>query len=116
MSVLFGGSTLTGTRFAPGSYVNGKWVEGLGTPITISGTVQPVPGSILQTLPEGKRELDLKLLVTDSPLNITDPMTGISGDIIVIEGSNWQVESVQPWQNGIMPHHEYLLIRAKEGA
>jgi hypothetical protein len=116
MSVLVAGQILTITRFAAGSYVNGLWVEGSSSQLTVSGTVQPVPGSILQTLPEGKRDRDMKLFICDSELFITNPDTGTSGDLVSIEGENWQVDSLQSWSNGILPHYEYILIRAKEGA
>ena len=115
MSVLFPGLTLTVTP-KTGSYVNGKWVVGApGGQKQISGTLQNAPDYILQTLPEGKRDQGAQLLITDATLVMSDPIAGTIGDLIEIDGEQWQVTQRTNWNNGIIPNNEYLLLRMKEG-
>jgi len=116
MSLLFSGRSFTVTPQPNGSYVNGKWVTGApGTSFIVSGTLHNAPDYVLQTLPEGKRDQGAQILITDGVLAITDPIAQTSGDIVSIDGFDWQVEQAARWGNGILPNNEYLLIRAKEG-
>lgn len=116
MSLFFKGQTFPVTPKPNGAYVNGKWTPGAaGTPFTISGTLHNAPDLVLQTLPEGKRDRGAQMLVTDADLAITDPVANTVGDIVTIDGADWQVESRTKWDNGVIRSREYLVVRVKEG-
>jgi prephenate dehydratase len=102
-------------RPVEGSYVKGRWVEGANPiPFTITGSVQPTSGDKLQTLLEGKRVSSIYEIITDTKLEVTDPLTGKTGDIVTIFGQDHEVIQCMPWQNNILPHYSCIAIREKE--
>jgi hypothetical protein len=113
---LFNSRTFTARRpDAPGSWVKGRWVvSGSETPLTVTGTFQPETGDRFKTLLEGRRVTSMGLLITDSELFIEDAKAGTNGDIVVVDGLDYLVLGKENWDNGILPHFEYLLIREKE--
>ena len=55
MGSLIPRQTLTVQRYSGGSRINGKWVNGSQTPISISASVQPLTAKEMQLLPESRR-------------------------------------------------------------
>lgn len=103
---------LTVKRPAAGSYVNGKWVEGNVTEITVKASVQPASTEDLQSLPESRRALGVYKLYSDTKFqsvkeNATNP------DIVVIDGNDYEVMECQPWQNNILNHYRALAARVQ---
>jgi len=102
---------ITVKRPTAGSYVNGLWVAtSTPTEIIIQASVQPATTEDLQSLPEGRRQLGAYKLYTDTQLqsvleNANNP------DIVVINGEDYEVAQVEPWQNGIVNHYKILAVR-----
>ncbi len=113
---LFNPKTLSVKRGAASSaYVKGRWVpQDESTPITIRGSVQPSNGYKVQTLIEGKRLQGIVEIFTATLLKAADPQTGLPADRVTIDGLDWEVIMVEPWQNGILSHYVATAIREKE--
>lgn len=114
---LFNSFTLSVSRKAPGDYVQGKWVDGAESTFPIQCTYQPARGAELQTLPEGRRiEVNYKIYTAtqlrtadQKDKTVPDRVTGPDNNIYeVIDGGNYQ--------NGLINHYKYFLVRAKEEA
>ena len=76
------------------SSTTGMWVEGDISNDTIYGEIQPVPGSILKALPQGRITTDMHMLYTTSDLNPSDPENEEDGDQIIIGTSVYDVIQV----------------------
>lgn len=94
-----------GTRDRLGRYgdIVEEVVEG------VMATVNPVPGRVLETLPEGEREGDQRRIITEFELRSPDEDSGIPGDHIVYEGRRFEVRDVQVYRQ-VIPHLE---VRAR---
>lgn len=116
MSV-FNSLTFSVRRFAAGSYVKGVWTPSSTTPtsLTIKGTWHPGTAERFQTLLEGKRVRGIGELISGSALKTVDLATKTPADQVQIGNEWWTVLQASPWQNGIIPHYEYVLILPKEG-
>lgn len=85
----------------------GLWSEEVeGTPFPILCSLQPLSSSQMQSLPEGRRDKESYTLFTDTPLNT---VTSQNPDRMMINGDDFEVFSVNPWQNGILSHYEVLV-------
>lgn len=99
-------------RKAPGSYVNGVWVEGALTTIPITASIQPTTGEELLSLPEGRRDRKTYALFTSTKLNVARP--GINPDLVTIFGEVYEVIKVDIWQNrpavfAIINHYKVIV-------
>jgi hypothetical protein len=87
--------TYTVTRNAGASYdANGWLVAGTTSTLTITACVQPLAGREVQRLPEGKRNREARAVFTPTPLSAGPNLP----DQIQIDGSTWEVDSVQDWE------------------
>jgi hypothetical protein len=90
----FATGTYSVTRAAnAGTYVDGVFVPGSTSTLSIAASVQPVSGRELQRLPEGLRTRELLSLFTVDALLVEAP--GVRPDIITIRSETWQVERVE---------------------
>jgi hypothetical protein len=48
-------------------------------------------------------------------LQITDDFDMAQPAIVVIDGFNYEVKHREPWQNGIIPHYKYYVVRKRDG-
>lgn len=111
---LFNTVTLTISRKAAGSYVNGRWVDGAETTFPAVGSLQPATGNKAQALMEGKRIIGIMEFITGTKLIAADPLTQSSGDIATIDETQWEVIHIEPWQNNIINHYCCTIIRKNE--
>jgi hypothetical protein len=89
----------------------GRYQQGPETVIeNVKATVNPIPGRILATLPEGEREGDQRRMITKFELRTTDEDTGAVGDIVVYEGRRYEVRDVQVYRK-VIPHLEARIRR-----
>lgn len=103
---------LTGLRFAPGAYVDGRWVEGVSSPLNLNASVQPATAEDLQTLEESRRQFTTYRIYTDILLKtVVEGEQGTNPDIIYYDGDEYEVTRVFPWQNRIIPHYKALITR-----
>lgn len=102
--------TLTLSRPAAGSYVNGVWVEGAVTQSFFEASVQPLAGKEIELLPEERRNTESYKLFTDTELLTVNTSSRRNADIITIDGRNFEVYSVKSWQNTIINHYEVVVF------
>ena len=105
---------------AVGAFANGLFVPGAVTPITLTGSVQPADGELVNQLAEAERQSDSISLWTDG-LDDTDTLINIKsvafgteqaqGDIIVYGGFDWNVRRV--WDYNVHGHQQVLAVKAE---
>lgn len=105
-------SPVTLRRFAVGSYVNGRWVEGSYVDSTITASIQPLVGEELQMLPEDRREQESYKMYTST---IVQTITTANPDQVLFRGKKFEVIQVFPWQNTSIffpvQHYKYICMR-----
>ena len=99
-------------RTVAGSYVSGVYVEGVESTITIQASVQPMSGTDIVSIPEGRRASDMVKVYTDSDLfGQGDAGTGQSPDRLVYRGKEYEISSKDPNQNDVINHFKYYAIK-----
>jgi len=99
--------TITVTRRAAGSYVDGRWVQGAATDHAAAGNIQPLSGTELQQLPEGDRNR--------GPLKIYTGFAFENGDVVTLaSGVTFEVQAVSDWTAFGQPHYKAQLMRIEE--
>lgn len=99
-------------RTVAGAYVNGVYVEGAESTITIQASVQPVSGQDLVAIPEGRRASDMVKVYTSEDLFCQgDAGTGQSPDRIVYLGKDYEIYTKDVNQNGVIPHYKYFAVK-----
>lgn len=92
--------------------LDGRFEEGSPSTFAITGTVNPVPGDILNTLPEGERvEKQLRLL-TDAELRTSDDYEQTRGDLVIVRGEIYEVRDVAIYEK-VIRHYEYRIRRVR---
>lgn len=107
-------TSLTGTRSSTGGYVNGRWVDGVEEPLSFKGNVQPVSYEELQRLPEGLRDKDMILVMTQFELRTANQIDGTEPDYITWQGRSYQVQKVSAFLMGVSNHYEVYAMRVEE--
>lgn len=101
-------NTATITRYAPGAYVNGRWVDGESTTLTIRGSIQPARGRDLRRLPEGQRVSGAVAIYTATTLRTASEASDAGGasraDVLHWQGRDWEVSVVDVWGSGRAAH------------
>jgi hypothetical protein len=95
-------------RKAPGQYVNGYWQEGAGELFQIKASVQPMRGTEMEMLPEGRRQSQAVKLYTNTQLQTVDDS---NPDTLQAFGSSYEVLSVEPWQSNVLSHYKVTAVR-----
>lgn len=104
---------ITVYRNQTGSYVNGRWIVGsVETNFIILCGVQPFDPKELNFLPEGRRENDLRNLFTSKELFTLE--NGKRPDQVDYLGSRWEVIKVFKWQNNIINHYRYVIVKLQD--
>lgn len=88
-----------------------------GVPVDIVATIDPVPGHILRTLPEGERATLQRIVICNDPTGLL-----VTGDDEVDQlpshvfygGWRWEVRSVARYTGGILPHVEARIMRVEQ--
>ena len=93
---LLASGTYTVTRPAASTITSGRKVAGTPTTFTITASVHPTPGRVLELLPEGFRGRGGVTLYTSTKLK------GAAGvnqepDVVTIDGEAHQVATVEDW-------------------
>ena len=104
---------VTVKRRTQGAYVDGFWVEGTESTVMIRASVQPASSADLNLLPEGKTLGGVYKIFTNDTLIVATEGTDQNGDRLVIGGSDYEVTTTLIWDNGIIPHNEYLVTRVQ---
>lgn len=109
----FFGRPQTVRRRGAGEYVNGFWVENTEfEAIPVRGSIQPMNGEDMQSLPEGRRTKAGYKLYTKTELRTASE--GVNPDEVFLFGEWYEVFHVEPWQNGILPHYKCFLQKLND--
>jgi len=99
---------LFGVRFAQGTFVDGRWVEGVTSIISLEASVQPTTPHDLLTLDIARRERKSYTLYTDFKLLCLT--SGIKNpDCVDINGERYEVSAEAPWRNDVISHYKYIV-------
>jgi hypothetical protein len=105
-------------RSAPGSYVDGYWVEGAETNIVITASVQPLKVNEIEALPEGKRSSSAVKIYTDTKLlpakQATETATATSADMLQYSSSAWEIVACASYQSGVISHYKAYAVEVME--
>jgi len=99
------------TRTATGAYVNGLYVDGATSTITIQASVQPATGEDMITLPEGRRMSDYVKIYTATNLQVLGEGVGLQPDVLTWRGHSYECISVDVRQMTVVPHYKYIFSR-----
>jgi hypothetical protein len=95
-----------------GSYVNGKWIDGIATSTTIEANVQPTPAKELALLPEADRTKEWITVYSVSEMRTAkEGSGGWTADLIVWKGNNYKVMKSQHWEMGTLDHYKAMASR-----
>lgn len=108
-----GSRSLTRRTFAAGSRTAGRWVEGTATTTTIQGSLQPLNGDELQSLPEGERQRKSRKVYTTTALYAGSVDAGRRADQVVDGSDTWDVRSVSAWY-AVLGHYKAILLAPQE--
>jgi hypothetical protein len=96
-------------RAAQGSYVDGVFVPGTSSTLSIRAAVQPLTGRDLLELPEGHHASEVRLVFTTTELRSLSPDS--AADIVVIDGINWRVVEVSRWDFDGDTHYRAMVSK-----
>ena len=99
---------LTIYRKAIGTITDGFYNEGVPVQDTIMASVQALKPEDVQQLPEGRRNSKLFFIFTDTHLNL---VTSANPDIVVVDSENYEVDKEEVWQNNVLNHYKYLIVK-----
>jgi hypothetical protein len=108
MGFLISRKELTAYNITGGQFTKGHWVKGTPNQFTFKASVQPMIGRELEMLPEGRRHTQSYFLFTD---NLLQTVEGQNPDIVVIDNEQHEVFQRQNWQNQIIGHYRYIVIK-----
>ncbi|HFK7186594.1 TPA: hypothetical protein ACG0BA_002236 [Serratia odorifera] len=100
----------------PSTLVNGVIVDGMMVESTASFSVQSIKDTQeIESLEAGRRLTDYRRLYGDAKLQITDDFPMAQPALVVIDGFSYEVKHREPWQNGIVSHYKYYVVRKRDG-
>lgn len=89
-------TTVTLTRTAEGSYVEGRYVPGVSTTSELRAAVSPASPRDLQALPEGLRTEQLMQFFASVALR-TAEAAGSPADRVTFGGYTYEIQHVEDW-------------------
>lgn len=110
---VFRKTNITVRNFTGGSFVNGKWVEGVASDSQAVVNLQPLSAketSLLQSLTEGRRQKEGFKIYTDLSFNIVGDE---NPTIVIFENIEYEVISKSNWKriNRPVDHYKYLIMK-----
>lgn len=101
-------------RHAKGDYVDGEWVEGAETTVTIQANVHPFSDYQVMMLPESDRTKSwLWLFTSDVVRQKKEGIGGYGGDRFMWQGDLYEVMKVQTYVMTVQDHHEAKCARVE---
>jgi len=111
--MILGSLPVTLSRNTGSRGTDGRWVDGTPTTSTIYGSIQPMNGKDMASLPEGERQVDGKKFYTRTLLKTANQHDGTPADRIIYDSITYEVRGVAH-ENRIIPHYKALLVRIQE--
>lgn len=95
-----------------GGYVDGDWVEGAISEITIQANIQPVKPHELLQFPESERSKEwYKIYSAELMRTQLEGDNGYDADELYWQGNRYKVMKVQNYAMGILDHHKAWAAR-----
>lgn len=99
--------------------VDGRWTEGTPSEFDVVCSVQPLRPSEASLLPEGRELKEALRIYSDEKLNPADERAQTNSDLVDVTGVGdafeYEVLSVAPWQNAIIPHYKTIILKVAQG-
>jgi len=95
-----------------GAYASGVWTVSSESDFSILASVQPADAEELAALPEGRRKKGAYVLYSDSLLEGVEENEN-NPDQVTLFGQQYEVLKVARWQNGIVSHYKYTVVRVE---
>lgn len=86
-------------RKSEGAYVNGIYQEGSVSVLKMLASVQQPSPKELQYLPEGERDKDVKMFISNKPLRQTSDRDNIQADIVIHKGKKYKIILSGDWDS-----------------
>lgn len=112
MSTLF--QRTIGYKHRTAELVNGVW-EFSETDGTFTGSVQPLTGKELQFLPEGRRDIGLMKVYSNTPLYVSVEGSNTPGDVVIWAGRKWEIIRELVFANDLINHYKYIAALFNDG-
>lgn len=112
MSTLF--PRTIGYKHRTAELVNGVW-EFIETDGTFTGSVQPLTGKELQFLPEGRRDIGLMKVYSNTPLSVSVEGSNTPGDVVIWAGRKWEIIRELVFANDLINHYKYIAALFNDG-
>lgn len=101
-------------RHAEGSFVDGDWVEGAETTVTIQANVHPFSDYQVMMLPESDRTKSwLWLFTADLVRQKKEGTGGYGGDRFMWQGDLYEIMKVQTYTMQVQDHREAKCARVE---
>lgn len=109
---ILGAETITRKRYGPVT----RGLDGLATfpsptSTSIRASVQPAGGKVLETLDEGERTRDPRVVFSSSDLRPVDEATSSPADRLVVDGSDYEVRDVKVYRRGRLVHYRAVVLK-----
>jgi len=105
-------NTLTAYRMSGGDWVDGYWVDGTEEALpAVKASIQPFNPEEIDFIPANRRGSDRLNIFTGSLLFCLLDNDDDQPDQIDHDGSRWEVIKKFVWQNNIINHYRYIIIR-----
>lgn len=102
---------ITIRQLTGGQFINGRYVEGSESEITIRASIQPLKSvneNVMMILPEGRRMSRAYRVYTSTELNSLDSE---NPDKAVIDNEEYEILQDNIWQNNIINHYRYIFVK-----
>ncbi len=94
-----------------GSYIDGKWADGIPTPVSIKAVVQNAQPNDLILLPEGTRSTEAVKLHTTTKINTVSEVGETNADTFTYDGDTYKIYDV--FKRKIGNYYKGIAIRIK---
>ena len=82
---------------------------------TFTGSVQPLTGKELQFLPEGRRDIGLMKVYSNTPLSVSVEGSNTPGDVVIWAGRKWEIIRELVFANDLINHYKYIAALFNDG-
>ena len=92
-----------------GAYLNkGRWVGGTSQSLTFLGSVQSLRGKEAEAYPVNRENRGAVKIYASERLQIAIKDGNNAGDVILWEGSRWELIIEHPYKNSLIEHYKYI--------
>ena len=93
-------------RYAQGEYINGDWVIGSPTSVSIEANIQPMSYHETLQFPESERTKKWCNVWTEFLIRTNrEGITGWNADLFYWQGDLYEIRKVQYWSMGVLDHY-----------